>query len=142
MLFWIVVGCALNRPEIGLVIANDDLPKLATVDGKVYNLHLGPDGEYIKKLGGCQVRIEGLVLHREFWVKNWKVTDGGDGSAPFIGFIEKKGMHYYLKDFNSGSLIMLENIEELSEHESRAVLVVGIVSGAHKVKVMSWRLLD
>ena len=142
MLLWSLFGCALKYQQIGLLKVDTEQIVLSTLEGRNYNLHLGPDEKYVRHLDGCQLRVEGVRFHRHYWVQNWKVTDAGDGSAPFLGILERRGVQYYIKDFNSGSMVLLEKVGKLSEHIGKPVLVVGVVIGAHQVKVMSWRLLE
>ena len=142
MLLWSLLGCALNYQQVGLVKVEGDQIVLSTLAGKNYLLHLGADENYVQQLNGCQMKVKGFRLHRHYWVQNWKVTDAGDGSAPFLGILERRGVQYYIKDFNSGSMVLLEKVGKLSEHVGKPVLVVGVVIGAHQVKVMSWRLLE
>ena len=142
MIFWMMLGCTLSGHQMGLIKTERSAVQLSTIEGKQFMLYLGADKKYIQHLDGCQLKVEGVQLHRHFWVQKWKVTDGGDGSAPFIGILERKGIQFFINDINSGSTVLLEKVGKLSEHVGKPVLVVGVVIGSHQVKVMSWRLLD
>jgi hypothetical protein len=87
--------------------------------------------------------VEGPRRLRTVAVRQWVVTDAGDGSAPFIGTLTREGMRWFVDDMQTGVRVYLDeaSLGDLRQHVGRTVLVAGYVSGPHKVNVVRWRLL-
>ncbi len=109
-------------------------------EGDAYRLY--SSDKTISALGGCILQLEGLGGIRWFYVKDYEILDAGDGSAPFIGKLEQRGIQYFLSDETSGSLFRLQEDQDLSLHLGKRILVVGYVVGPHDLKVLSLRVLE
>ena len=77
------------------------------------------------------------------WVQGWRITDGGDGSAPFVGTLRRFGSQWLIDDLNSGVTVALveDSLGGLQNHEGALVMVSGYVVGAHRINVVRWQLL-
>ncbi len=141
---WMSVGCTASTRYIGLVDANaPGTVRLVETSGQTYKLATGEDTPLFEDLGGCSVMVEGPRRGRTVAVRQWVVTDAGDGSAPYIGTLTREGMRWSVKDRQTGATIFLEeaSLGDLRDHAGRTVLVAGYVSGPHTVNVVRWRLL-
>lgn len=139
-------GCLAPARYAGLVEApaGSTGVLLHTPTGAVHPLRLGEDAALFSDLGGCGVVVEGPRLGRTVRVTSWTVTDAGDGSAPYIGVLDRQGMKWFVDDRQSGSLIELEaaSLGGLEQHAGEVVLVAGYVAGPNRVNVVTWRVLQ
>ena len=106
-------------------------------------LSTGEDAHLFADLGGCSVIVEGPRRAGKVVVKEWVVTDAGDGSAPYIGTLQREGMRWFVDDRQTGARIYFSegSLGELSQHRGRTILVAGYVMGPNTVNVVTWRLL-
>ena len=86
------------------------------------------------------MRVEGPKLVRHIWVSDWKIVDAGDGSAPFLGVLYRQGVQWMINDVQSGAQLFIDADYDDWE-EGQAVLIVGYIAGAHRVRVVSYRTL-
>ena len=144
-MFWILLtGCALTTRQAGLLEVDSQRLLLHQPSGATLSLLPGGDDPELFHLGGCTVEVEGTRVMRRLTVRQWRVTDAGDGSQPFIGQLTRPGAQYFLQDWNTGTTLILnpDSLGGLSEHVGDTVLIVGFVSGAQEVSVVSWRSLS
>ena len=144
-MFWILLtGCALTTRQAGLLEVDSQRLLLHQPSGKTVALVPGADDPELHHLGGCTIEVEGTRIMGRLTVRKWRVTDAGDGSQPFIGQLTRPGSQYFLQDWNTGTTLILnpESIGLLSDHVGDTVLIVGFVSGAQEVSVVSWRSLS
>lgn len=139
-----LVGCTASTRYIGLVDStNPRAPQLVESSGRTYRLAVGEDAPLFAGFGGCSVLVEGPRRMRTVLVRDWAVTDAGDGSAPFIGRLTREGMRWFVDDVQTGGRVYLDEVSlgELRLHAGRTVLVAGYVSGPNTINVVRWRLL-
>jgi hypothetical protein len=103
----------------------------------------GEDAALFSDLGGCRVMVEGPRRVRTLIVRDWVVTDAGDGSAPYVGLLRREGLRWFVEDRQTGATFFLEeaSLGELRDHMGRTVLITGYVTGPNTVNVVRWRLL-
>lgn len=144
MIWILLTGCALSTRQAGLLEVDQQRLVLHQPTGKTVALMPGADDPELFHLGGCTVEVEGTRFLRRLTVRRWRVTDAGDGSQPFIGQLSRPGAQYLLQDWNTGTTLILnpDSLGELSDHVGDTVLIVGFVSGAQEVSVVSWRSLS
>ncbi len=139
-----LVGCTASSRYIGLVDAsNPRAVQLVESSGRTYRLAVGDDAALFEGFGGCSVLVEGPRRLRTVLVRDWAVTDAGDGSAPFIGVLTREGVRWFVDDVQTGGRVYLDeaSLGELRLHVGRTVLFAGYVSGPNTVNVVRWRLL-
>jgi len=136
-------GCVAKARYMGLVDAGGGTVKLVESSGQSYRLSTGDDAVLFADLGGCSVMVEGPRRGRTVLVKDWVVTDAGDGSAPYVGKLVREGMRWYVTDRQTGATFFLEegSLGDLGQHAGRTVLVTGYVTGPNTVNVVRWRVL-
>ena len=61
---------------------------------------------------------------------------------PYLGWLRRRGMRLILEDINTGSALELISAHELTKYVDKPVMVVGLITGPHQVKVMSWKVLE
>mgnify|MGYP005742983229 CR=1 FL=1 len=144
MIWILLTGCSMSTRHTGLLEAGPDRLRLHQPSGKTLTLMPGTDDPELAHLGGCTLEVEGARFMRRMTVRRWRVTDAGDGSQPFIGQLSRPGAQYFLEDWNTGSTIILnpDSVGMLADHVGETVLIVGFVSGAQEVSVVSWRSLS
>ena len=139
--FW--GGCSLNERRNGLLLKQNNKVILQTIQGESYHIHAGKDQKYLAQLEGCQLRVISKRLGKHLWIDEWTIQDAGDGSAPFLGMLERKGLQWVMKDLNSKAIYILEDLEKYtSPAQGEVVLVAGYIVGAHRIKVVSVRVLN
>lgn len=144
MLLILLAGCTLTTRRVGLLEVDNTRLMLHEPTGRTTVLMPGSDDPELAHLSGCSVEIKGARLGPRMTVRQWRVTDAGDGSLPFIGQLQRPGAQYFIEDWNTGSTIFLNplSVGQLSQHVGDTVLIVGFVSGAQEVSVVSWRSLS
>ena len=136
-------GCSLHAQSSGVLIGSKSGARMMGDDGRVWRLHPGESAPIFESATGVTVRVEGPRLGHRLWIRSWTITDGGDGSAPFVGTLRRFGSQWLVDDLNSGSTVTLvpESLGDLVEAEGRLVMISGYVVGAHRVNVVRWTLL-
>ena len=135
-LWLLFFSCTLMTTRTGLLHSNNGNLRVTTSEGKSYSLSLGEDAALLSQLQGCGISVEGNAIGRHLIVKKWRVTDAGDGSAPFLGRLFLRGRRIYVDDVNSGQIIELLPTEHFNNSMiEEVVLVVGIVVGPQQVMV-------
>lgn len=140
----LLLACAAQVQRLGLVDVHEEQVLLVESDGRTSRLLPGESVEAFRYMDGLGVRVEGRRVGRRLFVRDWAITDAGDGSAPFVGRLRRYGSHWMLDDRGSGSSFILEEetIGALVACDGHLVMVAGVVVGAHRVRVMSWRNLE
>ncbi len=134
------LACALHTTQTGLVQVHDDRVELCDSAGGVWSLTGDP---VLPLLDGCMVAVEGARVARRLVVSDWRVTDAGDGSEPYVGHLRRYGSHWMIRDRNSGAELRLHAPPEaLAAHADELVLLVGYVVGSHELSVVWWRALE
>ena len=144
MIWFLLTGCALTARHSGLLEVDGSHLRLHEPTGGTRILMPGSDDPELVHLGGCTLEVEGATFLRRMTVRRWRVTDAGDGSQPFIGQLNRPGAQYMLEDWSTGTVLYLDpsSLGGLADHVGDTVLVVGFVSGAQQVTVVSWRSLS
>lgn len=138
------LACRANMPVSGVLMPAEQHPMMMGQDGREWRLIAGDADSILRGAMGASVQLTGARLGRTLWVQDWKITDGGDGSAPFVGELRRFGSQWLVDDQNSGTTISLaeESLGSLSEHEGEWVMISGYVVGAHRINVVRWSLID
>lgn len=106
-------------------------------------LVLSEESTPLRYLTGCTVVVAGVPTPAGFVVKDWHVTDAGDGSGGFVGELRAWGARLIVADRNTGGdvLIDAEAVPELRQFVGQPVLLVGTVVGRGVVSVVAYRVL-
>ncbi len=140
----VAISCSFNARRAGLLEKPGTTIRLAATDGKHFRLILGESSRPLRSLEGCQVSVEGCRIGAWLVVKNWKVTDAGDGSEPYIGILRQHGSRLLLEDRNTGMPLLLDQASaaELEPFVGRMILVIGFIVGAQEVGVVAYRVIS
>ena len=140
----LLAGCALHGPHTGILRQGQAGVVLDTPEGRTRRLLLDEDQHALRSLTGCTVRLEGARLGPLVVVRDWRVTDAGDGSEPYVGLLRGAGTRLLLDDRNSGAPVYLsaDAPPELRGAIGRLVLVAGYVVGPQEVHVVHFRILS
>ncbi len=116
---------------------------LDTPQGERYRLGLPRDAHPMRWLDGHLVEVEGTRIFKHLRVEGWSVLEGRHGLPVWVGPIEVRGSQVGMQDRNSGSFVFLDEraVPVLSPHAGRVVLVEGYVEGAHRIRVVYFRIL-
>ena len=116
---------------------------LETPQGRMRRLVLDEDVRAVRSLAGCTVSLTGARFGPFVVVRDWRVTDAGDGSAPYVGPLRDAGARLLLEDRNSGMPVFLtpDAPDELRQAIGHLVLVAGYVVGPQEVRVVHFRVL-
>jgi len=127
----------------GLVSTQGAGAHLTTPEGREFRLLLDEGALAVKALHGCVLQVEGPRFFRLLWVREWAVTDGGDGSIPYVGRLRQHGSNLVLDDRNSGMPLLLDapSAEVLASHAGQLLMVVGYVVGMQELRVVEYRVL-
>ncbi len=147
MLLALLLACALHTRPVGLVERDGRRLLLARADAPALRLSLTEGARPVDHLDGCTVELEGTRIGRRLVVRDWRVLDAGDGSAPYVGRLERRGLRWFLEDRDSGMDVLLagpaaEAGSGLTAHAGELVMVVGFVEGPQQVRVVAWRPLE
>lgn len=137
------LGACVPSAHHGVVQVQGDTITLIRTEGPAVRLVAGAPGIPLDKLDGYGVTVDGERLGRRLRVTTWEVTDGGDGSAPFVGILTRAGLQWELHDPKSGSVFRLvdRSVGDLAAHSGELVVVSGFVAGPHEINVVRWRAL-
>ena len=140
----ILPGCSLHAAPSGVLARMDGKTHLMSDNGRELRIVAGEHSPILDHAVGVSVQLTGVRAGRRIWVDTWKITDGGDGSAPFVGELTQFGSQWVIEDLNSGSTVVLveESLGDLKAHEGQLVMVSGYVVGAHRINVVRWTLLE
>jgi len=143
MTWFLLLACAAQIQRVGLVEVDGSRVVLVEPDGRELRLMAGEDATTFSHFDGLGVRVTGQRIGRRVVVRDWTITDAGDGSAPYVGHLKRYGSHWMIDDQATGSQLILveETVGELARHEGQLVMVAGFVVGAHQVRVVAWRAL-
>ena len=138
-------GCVASARYNGLVDATSgERISLVETSGRTWALATGEDATLFDDLSGCSVTVEGPRRGRTIVVREWVVTDAGDGSAPYIGTLQREGLRWFVHDRQTGGTVFLSeaSLGGLEAHAGETVLVAGYVIGPNLVNVVRWRVLS
>ena len=137
-----MLACA-GTWRAGVVTTAGDELVLVEPEGRTSGLRGGSSMEVLQALTGCGVEVRGPRLAGGVVVRDWRVTDAGDGQPPYVGVLRRYGGNWIVDDRNSGQPVILEytTVGALTEAEGQLVLVQGLVVGAQTVRVMGYRVL-
>ena len=144
-LYALLLGCQAHFRMKGLLFQpSSEMSQvwIGSSEGRKYRLHLGEDASYFPYLNGCVADVTAKKFGRHLWVEEWKITDAGDGSAPFLGMVFRDGLDIKVNDVNSGQAMLLLGDWDFTELIGKAVLVTGIVVGPHQLQVMNLKVLE
>lgn len=138
IVFLLASSCSLHGPHVGLI----DDGRLITNDGK--HICLIKAEAPIIKLDGCRVELKGPKIGRLVYVKDWRVTDAGDGSEPFVGILWKPALKMIIEDRNSGTPIYIspQSVEVLKPYIGHLVMLSGYIVGVQELLVVQYTILD
>jgi hypothetical protein len=134
-------GCEFH--EIGLVHGSPGQTTLDTPSDGQFQLGLGEDARPLRYLDGHEAEIWGSRIGHRVHVTDWKLGEGLHGMPSFVGVIEEQGAQIGMLDRNSKAYYVFdqESIPVLRPMAGKTVMVEGYVDGAHRVRVLFFRLL-
>ena len=94
------------------------------------------EAKTLHQLDGCIVEIDGPRFGPFMIEQKWRILDAGDGSFPFLGKIEQRGIQYFIHDHNTQSMFKLQGEQDFSSFTDKKVLIVGFVIGSHDIRVL------
>jgi hypothetical protein len=143
LLLTLLAACAGRQERTGLVQSASERVYLAAYQGGGTTLILGEESAPLRYLDGCSVQVTGVMTPAGFMVDDWHVTDAGDGSGGFVGFLRAWGGRLLVEDRNTGGNLMIdaEAVPELRQFVGQPVLLVGTIVGRNTVSVIAYRVL-
>jgi hypothetical protein len=116
---------------------------LQTIGGETLRLRLGRDSAPLAYLDGHEVEIEGVRSGRAVRVRDWRITGGLHGLQVWVGPVDILGIQVGIADRNTGSYFVLDEAswDVLAPFAGDTVLVEGWVEGAHRLRVVYYRVL-
>ena len=133
--FFLASGCSLSSSHKGLVTSSSAIVTIVDVHEKSRRI-ISDETAILQQLDGCIVEVEGMRFGKWMIEQNWRILDAGDGSFPFLGKIEQRGIQYFIHDHNTQSMFRLDGDFDFSTVVDKNVLVVGFVIGSHDVRVL------
>lgn len=134
-------GCAVRA--VGIVHPGTPRPTLETVEGAHWTLDTPGDAGPLRYLDGHTVKIEGSRVGRRVRVDTWQIPEGLHALQVWVGPLETRGAQVGLLDHNSGAYYVVDEAagDALARYRGLPVLLEGWVDGAHRVRVMYYRVL-
>lgn len=134
-------GCATHA--IGIVAPADGDVLLTTVHGEDYRLVLDEDTRPLQYLDGHTAEVEGPASFGRLRVRDWSILEGLHGLPVWVGVLEWRQGALGLQDRNTGAFYYVDpdNEEVLDPFAGTPVLLEGYVEGAHRVRVVYFRVL-
>ena len=134
-------GCVAT--VVGTVEPRDRGVALVSLDGDELGLRTPGAADPLSYLDGHLVEVRGPLMLGRLTVRDWKVLDGLNGFTVWVGTLERQGAQIGLTDRNSGAYVFVNegSVGELSRYLGRPVLLEGYVEGAHRVRVVYFRVL-
>ena len=138
-----VAGCAVHLNGFVRPLAEGSGTSLTTMEGVEYRLALGPDSQPLAFLDGHMVGIDGKKAGGRVHVTDWEVLEGLHGLQVWVGPVDILGIQVGLTDRATGSYFVLDEAswDVLAPFAGDTVLVEGWVEGAHRLKVVYYRVL-
>lgn len=136
-------GCAFHG--VGLATPAPAGPQLMTSDGATWQLVVSGDATALGGLDGHTAEVWGRRgVGRVVVVTDWKVVEGLHGMPVFVGPTAAMGSQVVIEDHNTGGVYFVdeEGADVLWPFVGEWVLVEGYVEGAHRVRVVYYRVLD
>ena len=138
ILLFILGGCSLSSTHKGL-ITNAKIVTVVDMNERKRRI-ISDNSKTLEQLDGCIVEIEGLRIGNWMIEQEWRILDAGDGSFPFLGKVEQRGIQFFVHDHNTKSMFKLDGKQDFSAFIDKEVLVVGFVTGSHSIRVL--RILE
>ncbi len=128
------MGCSLSATHKGLIT---DAKMVTIVDINERKRRVfSDDAKTLHQLDGCIIEVDGPRFGPFMIEQKWRILDAGDGSFPFLGKIEQRGIQYFIHDHNTQSMFKLEGEQDFSSFSEKKVLIVGFVIGSHDIRVL------
>jgi hypothetical protein len=146
---WIAI--ALGGPGCAITLTGNVAPLeegsgtgLTTVEGERWALGLPPEAAPLAWLDGHLAEVEGTHVGHKVRVTDWKVLEGLHGLQVWVGPLDVMGIQVGIADRNTGSYFILDEAswDVLGPFAGRTALVEGYVEGAHRLKVVYYRVLS
>lgn len=130
----VLTGCSLSSKHKGL-ITNAKMVTIVDVNERKRKI-FSDEAKTLHQLDGCIVEVDGPRFGPFMIEQKWRILDAGDGSFPFLGKIEQRGIQYFIHDHNTQSIFKLEGEQNFSPFVDKKVLIVGFVIGSHDIRVL------
>ena len=130
----IFTGCSLSTTHKGL-ITNAKMVTIVDIDERKRRV-FSDEAKTLHQLDGCIIEIDGPRFGPFMIEQKWRVLDAGDGSFPFLGKIEQRGIQYFIHDHNTQSMFKLDGEQDFSPFADKKVLIVGFIIGSHDIRVL------
>ena len=137
MLFFFIACLAHHKG-----IVNDVSGRVTVTTPEGHTVRIFSSEHNFSAFEGCILQVHGFGGNRWMVVQRYEVMDAGDGSAPFMGVVERRGVQYFLNDERSGALLRLHSDLNLTQYEGMSILVVGYIAGPHDLRVVSLRTIE
>jgi hypothetical protein len=136
-------GCAIQATGVVAPLADGSGTGFLTSEGERLRLRLGPDAAPLAYLDGHEVALEGSRIGTGVRVSDWKVVGGLHGLQVWVGPLDVVGLQIGIADRNTGSYFYLDEAswDVLSPFDGATLLVEGWVEGAHRLRVVYYRVL-
>jgi hypothetical protein len=137
----LAAGCSAH--VVGLVEPAAAGPHLRTSEGASFALVVAGDSAPMSYLDGHTAEVWGRKALGRLVVADWKVLDGLHGLPTWVGPLVAQGVQIGVQDRNSGGFYLLDQAgaAALEAYVGEQVLVEGYVEGAHRVRVVYFRVL-
>jgi len=133
-LSFLFIGCSISATHKGL-ITNAKMVTIVDVNERTRKI-FSDEAKILHQLDGCIVEIDGPRFGPFMIEQKWRILDAGDGSFPFLGKIEQRGIQYFIHDHNTQSMFKLQGEQDFSSFTDKKVLIVGFVIGSHDIRVL------
>ena len=133
-LSFLFTGCSISATHKGL-ITNAKMVTIVDVNERTRKI-FSDEAKTLHQLDGCIVEIDGPRFGPFMIEQKWRILDAGDGSFPFLGKIEQRGIQYFIHDHNTQSMFKLQGEQDFSSFTDKKVLIVGFVIGSHDIRVL------
>ncbi len=138
----LLAGCPFH--EVGLVYPGEEGTVLDTEHGERVELSTAGEDAPLAWLDRHTTEVWGNRMSGKVHVTDWKIPEGLHGMPAWVGELELRGAQLGLQDRNSGAYYLVdhESFSTLTPYVGRMILIEGYIDGAHRVKVMFFRVLE
>jgi hypothetical protein len=138
----LLTGCPFH--ETGLVRPTDEGTVLETPTGDQFRVVTAGQAAPLAALDGHTTEVWGTRISRRVHVTDWKVLEGLHGLPAWVGELDQRGIMIGVQDRNSGAYYLVDpdSAETLKPYVGKTVLLEGYVEGAHRVRVLYFRVLE
>ena len=136
-------GCAIQVTGIVAPLGDGSGTGLTTPEGERFRLALPPDAAPMAYLDGHEAEIEGNQVGKVVHVTDWTIVGGLHGLQVWVGPLDVMGLQIGIADRNTGSYFFLDeaSYDVLEPFAGETILVEGWVEGAHRLRVVYYRVL-